>query len=99
LFLLNLIYTLISGKGNVKYDIPTGPIFEPTYVYKMLQVIKYDGFKVCKHLNEQGVYTHTIFSWLNKAFIRMQHENIQKLIILLLCSQLFEVYGSSQEVI
>ena len=37
----------LNAKGTVKMDLPVGKPFEPTYVYQLLKLNKYDGaFKV-----------------------------------------------------
>jgi len=39
-----------NGKGTVKVDIKCGAPFEPANVYKMLQAIDFEAFKVRKHV-------------------------------------------------
>ena len=42
-----LHFSALNPKGTVKQDIPVGKVFEPTYVYKLLKLNKYDSaFKV-----------------------------------------------------
>ncbi|KAK2166661.1 hypothetical protein LSH36_37g14022 [Paralvinella palmiformis] len=67
-----------KGKGNVKYDIPTGPIFEPTYVYKMLQVIKYDGFKGGKQEDAEEFLSCLLNGLHDEMVAAMKIENIKK---------------------
>ena len=42
-----LYFSALNSKGTVKMDIPQGKVFEPTYIYKLLKLNKYDSaFKV-----------------------------------------------------